>query len=100
MNAASTATMRRSSAPAVPEYVRSRGKVRVLVKYGTDLAAMDSNGSSDPYAVVQLGDQRMQTKTHKRTLCPEWNQSFDFEAAELRGLLELKLVVQTYHHRE
>jgi len=37
-----------------------------------DLKSADSNGLSDPYAKVLLLGKKYKTKTHKKTLNPEW----------------------------
>lgn len=42
-----------------------------------NLAVADTNGLSDPYAVLQLGKSRKKTKIIKKTLNPSWNESFD-----------------------
>ena len=51
---------------------------------GRDLAAMDSNGLSDPYVVIKLfaalGDRtecdKVRTHTQKKTLNPRWGVQF------------------------
>jgi hypothetical protein len=42
------------------------------------LAAMDSNGKSDPFCKIQanFSTQIFQTHTQKKTLEPIWNESF------------------------
>jgi hypothetical protein len=44
-----------------------------------DLAAMDKNGKSDPYAVVTstFNKQRFKSKVMKKTLNPVWNETYD-----------------------
>lgn len=49
------------------------------VEKAVDLAAMDKNGKSDPYAVITstFNKQRFKTKVCKKTLNPMWNETFD-----------------------
>uniref|UniRef100_A0A915LIA8 C2 domain-containing protein n=1 Tax=Meloidogyne javanica TaxID=6303 RepID=A0A915LIA8_MELJA len=37
------------------------------------LAALDVNGKSDPFCVLELCNFRLQTHTEYKTLCPKWN---------------------------
>ena len=49
------------------------------------LRAADSNGLSDPYVVVRLGDAAEQTRVVPECLDPDWNETFVFSAAQVRG---------------
>ena len=40
------------------------------------LAAADIGGKSDPFAVLELVNARLQTHTEYKTLNPEWNKVF------------------------
>lgn len=40
------------------------------------LPAADLGGKSDPYCVVELGNERLETHTVYKTLTPEWNRTF------------------------
>ena len=54
-----------------------------------DLAAKDFGGTSDPYVKVYvLPDKRMkhQTKVHKKTLNPQFNETFVFHGMEFRSI--------------
>ena len=47
-----------------------------------DLAAMDMNGTSDPYVKVYVLPDRkkkFETKVHRKTLNPVFNESFNFK---------------------
>lgn len=37
---------------------------------------MDSNGFSDPYTCIKIGNQEFKTQKKKITLSPEWNEDF------------------------
>jgi len=54
-------------------------KVTVTVIGARGLAAMDSNGTSDPYVTLHLGKRREKTKTQHKCLDPSWNQTFTFD---------------------
>ena len=48
-----------------------------------DLAAMDLGGTSDPYVKVYLlpdKKKKYETKVHRKTLNPVFNESFVFKA--------------------
>ena len=48
----------------------------VTVKHARGLASMDSNGFSDPYAILFLGGKKHKTKTIMKTLDPTWDEVF------------------------
>ena len=54
------------------------GSLTVSVINAVDLIAADSNGLSDPYCVVKVGDVVQKTKIVRKTLDPVWDESFDF----------------------
>ena len=49
------------------------------------------DGTSDPYVVLQIEDQRIETNYKKSTLSPVWNESFTFDI--IHGREPLKVVV-------
>ena len=48
------------------------------VLYANELRAADVNGSSDPMCKVKLGPFKARTRVVKKTLEPEWNETFIF----------------------
>lgn len=69
-----------------------RGSIlTVHVVEARDLASMDMNGTSDPYVVLTIEDQRIETNFKKGTLNPVWNESFTFDISH--GHIPLKVVV-------
>ena len=63
----------------------------VHVVEARDLRPMDMDGTSDPYVVLQIEDQRIETNYKKSTLSPVWNESFTFDI--IHGREPLKIVV-------
>lgn len=63
--------------------------VRVIVKKGRNLPAMDAWAkSSDPYVVVKVGSDEQQTPHAEKNLNPDWNSTLDFFlAARPKGIL-------------
>uniref|UniRef100_A0A3B5MK80 C2 domain-containing protein n=1 Tax=Xiphophorus couchianus TaxID=32473 RepID=A0A3B5MK80_9TELE len=55
--------------------LRDIGLLQVKVIKASDLAAADLN-KSDPFCVLELGNDRLQTHTVYKNLNPEWNQVF------------------------
>lgn len=56
-------------------YPPPRGVLRVLVKSGSQLRAADLNltgASSDPYVVIEVGQQRWQSSVVEKSLNPVW----------------------------
>ena len=72
------------------------GIVRVMIVQAKDIIDADTFGKSDPYAVVKVGAQKVQTKVRNNTLNPVWvtenpkDYCFDFvvhdEHHQVKGL--------------
>ena len=54
------------------------GALRVKLCYAVGLRSMDSNGYSDPYVKLTLGNKTHKSKTIKKTLNPRWDETFSF----------------------
>ncbi|XP_073692519.1 multiple C2 and transmembrane domain-containing protein 2 isoform X2 [Garra rufa] len=65
------------------------GFLQVKVIKATDLLAADLNGKSDPFCVLELGNNRLQTHTIYKTLNPEWNKVFTFPVKDIHEVLEV-----------
>jgi Ca2+-dependent lipid-binding protein len=63
----------------------------VHVVEARDLKPMDMEGTSDPYVVLQIEDQKIETNYKKSTLAPVWNESFTFDI--IHGKEPLKITV-------
>ena len=59
------------------------GILKVTVHNAKDLIVCDKFGKSDPYCLVDLGNQRFRTRTIYKTLNPEWERTFYFDISEL-----------------
>ncbi|KAJ8252127.1 hypothetical protein COCON_G00214390 [Conger conger] len=70
---------------------RDVGFLQVKVIKATDLPAADLNGKSDPFCVLELGNDRLQTHTIYKNLNPEWNQVFTFPVKDIHDALEVTI---------
>ncbi|XP_076880945.1 multiple C2 and transmembrane domain-containing protein 2 [Brachyhypopomus gauderio] len=69
--------------------IRDVGFLQVKVIKASDLLAADLNGKSDPFCVLELGNNRLQTHTIYKTLYPEWNKVFTFPIKDIHDVLEV-----------
>lgn len=54
-----------------------QGILRVDLLDGNEIRGVDRGGKSDPFAVFTLNGQKVyKSQTKKKTLRPEWNESF------------------------
>ncbi|XP_048887366.1 multiple C2 and transmembrane domain-containing protein 2-like [Brienomyrus brachyistius] len=72
--------------------MRDVGFLQVKVIKASDLMAADLNGKSDPFCVLELGNNRLQTHTICRTLNPEWNKVFTFPIKDIHDVLEVTVL--------
>ena len=61
----------------------------VHVVEARDLKPMDVDGTSDPYVVLEIENQKIETNYKKSTLAPVWNESFTFEITHGREPLRV-----------
>lgn len=64
----------------------------VHVVEARDLKPMDIEGTSDPYVVLQVEDQKIETNYKKTTLSPVWNESFTFDIHHGRDALKITVM--------
>ncbi|XP_017554996.1 multiple C2 and transmembrane domain-containing protein 2 isoform X1 [Pygocentrus nattereri] len=69
--------------------IKDVGFLQVKVIKACDLMAADLNGKSDPFCVLELGNDRMQTHVLYKTLNPEWNKVFTFPVKDIHDILEV-----------
>ncbi|XP_061748637.1 multiple C2 and transmembrane domain-containing protein 2-like isoform X2 [Nerophis ophidion] len=67
------------------------GILQVKVIKASDLLAADLNGKSDPFCVLELVNDRLQTHTVYKNLHPEWNQVFTFPVRDVHEVLLLTI---------
>lgn len=67
------------------------GWLQVKVLRAKGLAAADFGGKSDPFCVLELVNDRLQTHTEYSTLTPEWVKKFTFNVTDIHSLLEVSV---------
>ncbi|KAM6202920.1 LOW QUALITY PROTEIN: multiple C2 and transmembrane domain-containing protein 2 [Rhynchocyon petersi] len=65
------------------------GLLQVKVLKAVDLLAADFSGKSDPFCLLELGNDRLQTHTIYKNLNPEWNTVFTFPIKDIHDVLEV-----------
>uniref|UniRef100_A0A8C6QDS0 Multiple C2 and transmembrane domain-containing protein 2 n=1 Tax=Nannospalax galili TaxID=1026970 RepID=A0A8C6QDS0_NANGA len=65
------------------------GLLQVKVLKAADLLAADFSGKSDPFCLLELGNDRLQTHTIYKNLNPEWNKVFTFPIKDIHDVLEV-----------
>jgi Ca2+-dependent lipid-binding protein len=65
------------------------GHLTVKVFRAESLAAADIGGKSDPFCVLELVNDRLQTNTEYKTLSPEWNKIYSFQVKDIHSVLEI-----------
>ncbi|XP_035847651.1 multiple C2 and transmembrane domain-containing protein 1 isoform X3 [Sander lucioperca] len=68
---------------------RDVGIVQVKVMRAEGLMAADVTGKSDPFCVLELINDRLQTHTVYKNLNPEWNKVFTFNVKDIHSVLEV-----------
>ncbi|KAM9125436.1 multiple C2 and transmembrane domain-containing protein 2 isoform 2-T4 [Pangshura tecta] len=69
--------------------IKDIGFLQVKVLKAVDLLAADFSGKSDPFCVLELGNDRLQTHTIYKNLNPEWNKVFTFPIKDIHDVLEV-----------
>ncbi|XP_008046384.1 multiple C2 and transmembrane domain-containing protein 2 isoform X3 [Carlito syrichta] len=69
--------------------VKDVGILQVKVLKAVDLLAADFSGKSDPFCLLELGNDRLQTHTIYKNLNPEWNKVFTFPIKDIHDVLEV-----------
>ncbi|XP_034536638.1 multiple C2 and transmembrane domain-containing protein 2 isoform X2 [Notolabrus celidotus] len=67
--------------------LRDVGFLQVKVIKAVDLLAADLNGKSDPFCVLEVANDRLQTHTVYKNLYPEWNKVFTFPVKDIHDVL-------------
>ncbi|XP_012588218.1 PREDICTED: multiple C2 and transmembrane domain-containing protein 2 isoform X2 [Condylura cristata] len=72
--------------------VKDIGILQVKVLKAADLLAADFSGKSDPFCLLELGNDRLQTHTVYKNLNPEWNKVFTFPIKDIHDVLEVTVL--------
>eukprot|EP00468_Gymnochlora_sp_CCMP2014_P000851 CAMPEP_0167739996 /NCGR_PEP_ID=MMETSP0110_2-20121227/30_1 /TAXON_ID=629695 /ORGANISM="Gymnochlora sp., Strain CCMP2014" /LENGTH=520 /DNA_ID=CAMNT_0007623837 /DNA_START=1 /DNA_END=1560 /DNA_ORIENTATION=+ len=72
------------SQPQVSEFLEAQGgdqiRISVSIRQAVNLAKREmSNNNCDPYVRVQIGNQKIVSKTIKNDCSPQWKQTLDFK---------------------
>ncbi|XP_047426609.1 multiple C2 and transmembrane domain-containing protein 1 isoform X4 [Mugil cephalus] len=70
-------------------HLKDVGVVQVKVLRAEGLMAADVTGKSDPFCVLELNNDRLQTHTVYKNLSPEWNKVFTFNLKDIHSVLEV-----------
>ncbi|KDQ54885.1 hypothetical protein JAAARDRAFT_37997 [Jaapia argillacea MUCL 33604] len=82
------------------ESVNNQGVLQVTLIDGYDIQGVDRGGKSDPFAVFTLNGQRAwKSQTKKKTLTPEWNETFSLQVPSRVGA-DFKLEVFDWNQIE
>ncbi|XP_036070346.1 multiple C2 and transmembrane domain-containing protein 1 isoform X3 [Oryzias melastigma] len=68
------------------------GVVQVKVLRAEGLMVADVTGKSDPFCVLELNNDRLQTHTVYKNLNPEWNKVFTFNVKDIHSVLEVTVL--------
>lgn len=71
---------------------QDKAMLTVDVIEARDLIPMDLNGFSDPFVVLTIGDDTIQTSYKKNDLNPVWNESFIFEISHNDHILDIQVM--------
>ncbi|KAL0082033.1 C2 domain-containing protein [Phycomyces blakesleeanus] len=68
------------------------GSISISLLGARNLKAMDRGGTSDPYARVRIGSKMIGKTRHiKKTLTPEWNETFTARVSSSKTVLDFKV---------
>ncbi|XP_045134020.1 multiple C2 and transmembrane domain-containing protein-like isoform X3 [Portunus trituberculatus] len=79
--------------------VKDVGYLRVKVFRAQGLASADIGGKSDPFCVLELVNDRLQTQTEYKTLSPSWNKIFNFNVKDIHSILEVTVYDEDRDHK-
>ena len=66
----------------LPDVRRTQhGKLKIHVKRARNLVAMDTNGFSDPYAIVKVHSKKSFRTSMIKALNPDWDQFVEYHGS-------------------
>lgn len=83
------------------DYNFEKGTMAITVIQGKDLPAMDLGGTSDPYVKVYImpdKKKKFDTKVHKKTLNPVFNETFTFQKLPFNEMSSKTLIFAVFDH--
>ena len=60
-----------------PKKIKQIGWLQIKLHRAVGLASADLGGASDPFAVIEVNNQRLVTNTLYKTLNPAWNKIYE-----------------------
>ncbi|XP_047735866.1 multiple C2 and transmembrane domain-containing protein isoform X2 [Hyalella azteca] len=75
------------------------GHLTVKIYRAQGLASADIGGKSDPFCVVELINDRVQTHTEYKTLTPTWNKVFVMNVRDIHSVLEVTVYDEDRDHK-
>ncbi|CCD68502.2 C2 domain-containing protein [Caenorhabditis elegans] len=75
------------------------GTLTVKLFGAEDLVAKDFGGKSDPFAVLELVNTRVQTNTIYKTLSPSWNKIYTFAVKDIHTCLQVTIYDEDPNNR-
>ncbi|KAI9207931.1 phosphatidylserine decarboxylase-domain-containing protein [Polychytrium aggregatum] len=79
--------------PRTPKPASPMSTLRIQIISGRNLMAKDRGGTSDPYAILKLGDQSHKTQVINKTVQPTWNASFDLIVTSVLHFSTIQITV-------
>lgn len=75
------------------------GHLIVKVIKAQGLHSADLGGKSDPFAVLELVNDRLLTQTEYKTLAPVWQKVFTFDVRDIHDILEVTVFDEDKEHK-
>ncbi|KAF2356312.1 C2 domain [Trinorchestia longiramus] len=75
------------------------GHLTIKIFRAQGLASADIGGKSDPFCVVELNNDRVQTHTEYKTLTPTWNKIFVMNVKDIHSVLEVTVFDEDRDHK-
>jgi len=79
--------------------IKDVGHLTVKVIKATGLHSADIGGKSDPFAVIEVCNSRVQTQTEYKTLTPVWQKVFTFDIKDIHDIVEATVYDEDKDHK-
>ncbi|TRY76651.1 hypothetical protein TCAL_04074 [Tigriopus californicus] len=74
------------------------GTLSIKIYCAKGLYAADLNGKSDPFVVLELDNERIQTHTEYKTITPTWNRIFVLPVKDIHSVLYITVNDEDRNH--